>query len=299
MNYRRCWTAMSKGFAVAAVAMGLAASSLCAGQETVLHTFVNGSDGSIPFSGLTFDAKGNLYGTADLGGSPEFGDGTVYELTPDANGGFTFQTIHAFSQAKGDGGNPLASVVFDSSGNLYGTTSEGGTGGCGIAYELSPPATQGEKWTETILHNFGGVTGCGPSSYLIFDQAGNLYGATFGGGGGANTPLCQNGCGTIYKLSKVNGKWTETTIHHFTGENTDGQEPSGGLVFDQAGHSSTCGDSNGGVGDCGTVFELTPEANGTWKESTLFSFSDDTTGFTNLVIDQEGNLYGTAVTSAS
>jgi len=85
---------------------------------------------------------------------------------------FTFQTIHAFSQAKGDGGNPLASVVFDSSGNLYGTTSEGGTGGCGIAYELSPPATQGEKWTETILHNFGGVTGCGPSSYLIFDQAG-------------------------------------------------------------------------------------------------------------------------------
>jgi hypothetical protein len=310
MNYRRCWTAMSKGFAAAAVAMGLAASSLCAGQETVLHTFVNGSDGSIPFSGLTFDAKGNLYGTADLGGSPEFGDGTVYELTPDANGGFTFQTIHAFSQAKGDGGNPLASVVFDSSGNLYGTTSEGGTGGCGIAYELSPPATQGEKWTETILHNFGGVTGCGPSNYLIFDQAGNLYGATFGGGGGANTPLCQNGCGTIYKLSKVNGKWTETTIHHFTGENTDGQEPSGGLVFDQAGnlwgatyaggngHSSTCGDQNGGAGDCGTVFELTPEANGTWKESTQFSFSDNTTGFnpfTNLVIDQEGNLYGTAV----
>jgi len=73
MNYRRCWTAMSKGFAAAAVAMGLAASSLCAGQETVLHTFVNGSDGSIPFSGLTFDAKGNLYGTADLGGSRSFG----------------------------------------------------------------------------------------------------------------------------------------------------------------------------------------------------------------------------------
>ena len=311
MNYGKCWTAMSKSFAVATVAMGLAAGSLWAAQETVLHTFVNGSDGSLPFGGLTFDANGNLYGTADLGG--EFGDGAVYELTPDASGGFTFQTIHSFSQAKDAGGNPQSGVVFDTEGNLYGTTTQGGTGGCGIAYELSPPATKGGAWTETILHNFGGVSGCGPSGYLIFDQEGNLYGTTFGGGGGVNTPLCTNatgGCGTVYKLSKVNGKWTETTIHHFTGENLDGQEPSGGLVFDQAGnlwgatyvggngHSVTCGDQDGGVGDCGTVFELTPEAGGTWKETTLFSFSDDNTGFnpfTNLVIDKEGHLYGTAV----
>jgi uncharacterized repeat protein (TIGR03803 family) len=148
MNYGKCWTAMRKSFAVAAVAMGLSVGSLCAGQETVLHTFVNGSDGSIPFSGLTFDAEGNLYGTADVGG--EGGDGTVYKLTPDATGGFTFQTIHSFSQAKGDGGNPITNVVFDSSGNLYGTTSEGGTAGCGIAYELSPPATKGGVWTDQL-----------------------------------------------------------------------------------------------------------------------------------------------------
>jgi len=103
MNYGKCLTAMSKSLAVAVITMGLAASSLCAGQETVLHTFVNEADGNSPGGGLTFDTKGNLFGTTSVGGTGEFADGTAFELTPKASGGFTFHTIHQFSAATGDG----------------------------------------------------------------------------------------------------------------------------------------------------------------------------------------------------
>jgi uncharacterized repeat protein (TIGR03803 family) len=305
MNYGKCLTAMSKGLAVAAVTMGLAASSLCAGQETVLHTFVNKSDGAFPFGGLTLDAKGNPYGTTDIGGLP-LGDGTVYQLTPKASGGFTFRTIHTFSQAAGDGGNPAGSVVLDAAGNIYGTTSNGQIGGCGIVYELSP--TRSGTWKETILHKFrGNSDGCNSSGFVTLDQAGNLFGATVSGGGGVNNVFCNHGCGTVFELTKMaSGKFTEKVIHRFTGENADGRNPLGGLVFDKSGNlwgttqvgghskSSTCSADR----LCGTVFELTPSANETWTESTLFSFSDNATGFnpiTNLVIDEEGNLYGTTV----
>ncbi|HSY64693.1 MAG TPA: choice-of-anchor tandem repeat GloVer-containing protein [Terriglobales bacterium] len=306
MNYMKYLTALSKCCAVAAVTMGLAASSLGAGSETVLHTFTNGSDGSFPFSGLTLDTKGNLYGTTDTGGGGEFADGTVFQLTPKAGGGFNFQTIHAFSQAKGDGGNPAGSVVLDAAGNIYGTTSNGQIGGCGIVYELSP--SKGGTYKETILHKFrGNNDGCNSSGFVILDEAGNLFGATASGGGGVNNTFCNHGCGTVFELTKnANGTFTEKVIHRFTGKNEDGRNPLGGLVFDKSGnlwgttqvgghsHSSTCG----GADVCGTVFELTPNANGTWTESTLFSFSDNSTGFnpvTNLVVDDEGNLYGTTV----
>jgi uncharacterized repeat protein (TIGR03803 family) len=306
MNYIKCLAALSKCCAVAAVTMGLAASSFGAGQETVLHTFVNRSDGNSPFSGLTIDAKGNLYGTTDTGGTGEFADGTVFELTPKASGGFTFKTIHGFSQANADGGNPAGSVVLDAAGNIYGTTSNGGSAGCGIVYQLS--RTKGGTWKETILHNFeGNRDGCSSSGFVILDEAGDLFGATASGGGGVNNTFCNHGCGTVFELTKAaNGTFTEKVIHRFTGENEDGRNPLGGLVFDKSGnlwgttqvgghsHSSTCG----GADVCGTVFELTPNANGTWTESTLFSFSDNATGFnpvTNLVIDDDGNLYGTTV----
>ena len=101
MYYGKCWTAMNKGLARGIVTMGLAASSFGAGQETVLHTFANGSDGSLPFSGLTIDAKGNLYGTTDLGGSPEFGDGTVFQLRPKTSGGFDLPNHSRFFASKG------------------------------------------------------------------------------------------------------------------------------------------------------------------------------------------------------
>src|SRR5579863_10501983 len=176
LYYGKCRPAVSKGLTVAAVTVALVAGSRCAAQETVLHTFVDKSDGYGPGGGLTFNAKGDLFGTASFGREPASADGTVFELTPKAGGGFTFRTIHGFSQASGDGGNPSSAVVFDSEGNLYGTTPNGGAG-CGIVYELSPPATVGGEWTETILYEFNpqgmgigippGNDGCNPSGRLI------------------------------------------------------------------------------------------------------------------------------------
>ena len=177
---------------------------------------------------------------------------------------------------------------------------------------LPPPRV--EPWTETFLHKFdsNGDDGCNPSGHLIFDKAGDLFGVTFNGGGasGIFETLCSNGCGTAYKLHLANGAWTQTILHHFTGEGTpDGVSPTGGLAFDKAGNlwgttvfggagdSSTCGDPNGGLGLCGTVFELTPNANGTvWTESTLYSFVDASTGwnpFSGVILDAAGNLVGT------
>jgi hypothetical protein len=309
---------MRKALAVASVTMGLAVSSICAGQETVIHTFKGGSsgDGSFPTGGMVFDANGNLFGTTSTGGVGEFSDGTVFKMSPDSSGGFRFQTIHQFSQATGDGGNPGSSVVFDAAGNLYGTTPDGGSG-CGIVYELSPPATAGGAWSETILHKFDGTgkDGCNPSGRLIFDQAGDLFGGTYVGGGGvSNLLFCSNGCGTTYKLHLADGKWTESVLHRFTGKGTDGENPSGSLAFDAAGNlwgatafggagdSSICGDPNGGVGQCGAVFELTPNSDGTWTESTLYSFRDASTGwnpFSGVIADQGGNLVGTTENGGS
>ena len=170
MNYGKCLTAMRKGLAVAAVTMGLAASSLCAGQETVLHTFtgVERNSGSAPGS-LTFNASGDLFGTFSAGGVGEFADGGVFELTPKAGGGFTYRAIHQFSQATGDGANPGSAFILDAEGNLYGVTPNGGNG-CGIVFELSPPTTKSGKWKETILHKFdsGGNDGCNPSGRFNF-----------------------------------------------------------------------------------------------------------------------------------
>ena len=168
MNHREHMTAMRKALAAAAVTIGLAVSSVCVAQETVIHTFKgeSGTDGSSPSSGMVFDANGNLFGTTSAGGVGEFADGTVFEMSPNSSGGFKFQTIHYFSQATGDGANPGSSVVFDAAGNLYGTTPDGGNG-CGIVYELSPPATEGGAWTETILHKFdrNGNDGCNPRGW--------------------------------------------------------------------------------------------------------------------------------------
>ena len=311
--YGKCWTAMSRRLAVAAVTVALAAGSWCAAQdqETVLHTFtgIEGGSSEDPGGGLTFNASGDLFGTTSTGGIGEFADGTVFELTLSAGGGFAFQTIHQFSQSTGDGSNPGSAVVFDAKGNLYGTTPNGGNG-CGIVYELSPPTAPGGAWTETFLHKFDsdGDDGCNPSGRLIFDKAGDLFGGTFNGGGGLTNLFCRNGCGTTYKLHLANGVWTEKVLHRFTGAGTDGQSPSGGLAFDKAnnlwgatafggaGNSSNCGDPNGGVGLCGTVFELTPNASGTWTESTLYSFVDASTGwnpFSGVILDEAGDLVGT------
>jgi uncharacterized repeat protein (TIGR03803 family) len=211
-----------------------------------------------------------------------------------------------------DGGNPQGSAIFDSHGNLYGTTLDGGEAGCGVVYEI--PAGKGGK--ETILHSFNSQQrnddGCNPYSYLVFDQAGNLYGTTNkGGGGGVGGTFCENGCGTVFRLSpNGDGTWTERVIHRVPGTvgSTDGQNPYSGLAFDGKGNlwGTTQAGGTGGAAcnpfgqppGCGTVFELKRTKTGKWKEALVYSFQDENTGwypYAGPVIDANNNVYGPLV----
>ena len=290
--------------AVLAVTLILMPNSWAASSERVLHTF-NIATAGFPVSGLAMDANGNLYGTTLRGGlgTCSEGCGVVFKLTKNNQGGVTYSILHSFVGFASDGGAPFGAPIVDSAGNVYGTTTIGGKADCGVGYRLSP--TAGGDYKETILHSFNKSSkrnddGCNPESYLVSDAAGNLYGTTNkGGGGGVNGTFCLNGCGSVFKLApNGDGTYTESVIHSFPGKkgNTDGRNPVGGLVFDSAGN--LWGSTQGGGNGNGTVFELTPNSDGTYTESTLFMFTGASTGFdpnTDLVIDKAGNLYGTAV----
>jgi len=182
--------------------------------------------------------------------------------------------------------------LFDSAGNLYGTTYTGGAGG-GIVFSLTPTSTG--PWTENILHTFSNGDGLNPAAGLVFDAHGNLCGTTSAGGSGAQ--------GTVFELTPdVGGAWTETILHNFQ-NGTDGSEPKAALVFDTAGNLFGTTQAGGGgvncgpqVGGCGTVFQLTPSGTGTWTESVLTSFTTQAgSGYplSTLIFDGVGNLYGT------
>ncbi len=270
-------------------------------KSKVLHNFTGGKDGASPMSGLILDAAGNLYGSASGGGkynsSCQGGCGVVFELTPSANGKWTEKVLHAFAYE--DGYFPYASLVFDTAGNLYGTTLGDGSksGDSGTAFQLTPVANG--KWNHRVLHWFGyGGDGIFPYAGLIFDAAGNLYGTTTYGGFYYG--------GTVFRLEPgANGRWTERILHSFGNYLVnDGYNPYAGLALDGAGNlygtttlgGSTCSAS----GDtCGTVFRLTLGAKGKWTERVLHSFnSDSASPFSGLVIDAVGNLYGTTVASS-
>jgi uncharacterized repeat protein (TIGR03803 family) len=215
--------------------------------EKILHEFGNGNgDGTYPYASLAFDAAGNLYGTTVAGGASS--DGTVFELTPGAAGVWTETLIHTFNRDGTDGVVPYYRVIFDASGNLYGTTSGGGADKAGTVFELTP--TGSGTWTETILYTFNEKDGNEPSSNLIFDASGNLYGTTEKGG--------STNSGTVFELTPAaGGGWTETVLHSF-GYAKDGQYPQGGLIFDTA-HSLYGTTLDGGANaSSGTVFEITP-----------------------------------------
>src|ERR1700674_3966070 len=228
--------------------------------EKVLYSFRdNGKDGNYPYASLIFDAAGNLYGTTVAGG--KYYDGTVFELTPKAGGAWTEKLLHTFKGS--DGYSPYASLIFDASGNLYGTTSGDGSGtcnsdGCGTVFELIPKA--GGGYTENVLHSFNGSDGSSPYASLIFDASGNLYGTTLSGGG--FTSRCTYGCGTVFELTpKAGGGWTEKVLLSFNDKN--GAFPVASLMFDASG--SLYGTTSGGSGTCnvgfigcGKVFKLTP-----------------------------------------
>ena len=250
--------------------------------EKVLYNFGKGTDGAAPEAGLIFDAAGNLYGTTTFGVSHDR-YGTVFELSPTAGGNWTEKVLHSFGSGA-DGTYPMAGLVFDTSGNLYGTCSQGGAyGGWGIVFQLTPQA--GGGWGEQVLHNFSDYSdGSTPYAGLIIDVSGNLYGTTSSGGDYYE--------GTVFELSHTaGGGWTHQVLHSFN--YTDGGTPQAGLTFDAAGN--LYGTAGGGYYGYGTVFELTPTAGGGWTEQVLHSFNgtDGAGPQAGLIFDADGNLYGT------
>ncbi len=268
-------------FRMAAIA-AILLLSLCASRPaqaqafTTLHIF-SGPDGVYPGSSLISDESGNLYGTTIDGGSGYGssgvmgqGYGTVYKI--DASGNET--VVYSFGGGA-DGAYPFAGLVRDAAGNLYGTTSRGGSAGLGTVFKIDPSGT------ETVLHSFtGGGDGAHPgqNDVLVRDAAGDLYGTTILGGA--------LGVGTVFKIDPSG---YETVLHSFTG-GADGAYPYAGLVRDAAGNLyGTAG--NGGEG-YGTLFKIDPSGNFT----VLHSYNGGTDGgcpVAGLAGDAEGNFYGT------
>jgi len=331
------------------------------GEETVLHSFCKQppcTDGELPYSGVIFDPKGNLYGTTYYGGSRLLrrnGHGVVFRVTPSGNEsvlygfgkrhitftdrdginpvggvvlhkdgnlyGTTYEggaygygvvfkltltgkatILYSFCSQHNctDGAKPEAGIVFDQKGNLYGTTAEGGAygcggDGCGVVFRLSPGGM------ETVLYSFCTLSSCvdgaGPLAGLVRDKAGNLYGTTISGGTGGDGYV---GEGVVFKLTPTG---EETVLYSLCsqyeqGECPDGAGPQAGLIRDRKGNLyGTTGfggayDSRGGV-----VFKVTPDG----KETVLYSFcaqsncTDGQSPKAGLVFDQQGNLYGTTV----
>jgi len=280
----------------------LSAASQSAQAQTfqVLYAFTNELDGATPFSGVTVDRAGNLYGTASLGGnlacSPPWGCGTSYRLKRSGSN-YTFSPLYSFN-GEPDGRWPENRVLFGPDGALYGTTYEGGGGqcgsvGCGTVFKLQPAATFCRSvfcsWTATVLYSFNGDSdGYWPMfGDLLFDQMGNIYGTA---------PYTTSGSdiyGVVYELTPSNGDYTQSVLHTFSG--SDGSQSFGGVISDNAGNLYGTTEAGGQYG-YGTVFELTKGAGGGWTESVLHNFNDyDGSNITaGLVADQSGNLYGAA-----
>jgi uncharacterized repeat protein (TIGR03803 family) len=253
--------------------------------ESTLYSFAGGEDGSTPVASLVFDRKGNLYGTTEFGGGggctiaqQGSGCGTVFELTPPTTPDlpWTETVLYRFAPFND---YPMAGLIFDSQGNLYGTTAGDQSASFGTVFELTPPASQGGAWNETTLYLFGSSRqdGITPYSEVIFDKLGNLYGTTNQGGNrGAE---CRTGCGTVFELSASGAGWTESILYSFVGA-ADGAYPYAGVIADDSGNlygTTFYGGSQSGycqeIGGCGTVFLLRPPAHGgASTETVLYRF---------------------------
>jgi uncharacterized repeat protein (TIGR03803 family) len=233
-------------------------------QETVLYSFTGGADGDLPYSAVTLDSSGDVYGTTSGNA------GAVYKIS--AAGQET--VVYGFPGGVG-GSTPEAGVFLDSSGNIYGTATGGGTGGGGVVYKVT--TTNQEK----LLYNFpGGPDGSDPLSGLVRDPAGNFYGTTVAGGA-ANQ-------GVVYKV--VSG--AETVLYSFTG-GIDGGQPYGGVLLDSSGnlYGTT---TRGGVYGYGVVYEVSPSG----LETVLYAFTgwgDGASPYSGLSRDSSGNFYGTTL----
>jgi len=266
-----------------------------------LYSFQGGDDGEFPARPLSIGPNGTFYGTATGGGEGTCsfygvsGCGVVFNAGPTPQPPrtpllhFLESALYRFSGSS-DGGNPFSAVIFDQSGNIYGTTSAGGAYGLGTVFELSPAG--GGTYTQTVLYSFaGGMDGANPYDGVVFDTAGNLYGTTVYGGG---STVCQSGCGTVFQLSPAGGAgWTEQVLYRFQGA-TDGQYPAAGVAIDGAGNlygnTNTAGTGQGGLGG-NNVYQLAPSGNN-WTYNLLYTAPYNAGfGYGRVVLDSTGNLY--------
>jgi uncharacterized repeat protein (TIGR03803 family) len=258
-------------------------------NEQILWNF-GGGDGQNPEASLLADASGNLYGTTNAGGRN--GQGTVFELTPPSSVRSQWSEKVLWSFGGRDGQGPEAGLIADHGGNLYGTTTAGGTRGQGTVFQLTPPNNGQTQWKETVLWNFGaGGDGQNPEAGLIVDARGNLYGTTNAGG--------RNGQGAVFELTPpMSGQtqWKERVLWNF-GAGGDGRLPQGSLIAGASGdlYGTTYA---GGANALGAVFVLTPPAGGhnEWSESLLLNLgagNDGQAPKSGLIADASGNLYGT------
>ena len=287
--------------------------------ETVLYTFTGLNDGGVPYAGLVSDKQGNLYGTALQYGDgpcsyPFGGCGTVFELTPVDDGGNRSMDLQTALHIPRRFGRryPSSDLVFDSSGNLYGTATwrrHGREGpGCGTVFELE---RSGNEWVEKILYRFTGESdGEDPVGSVTLDSQGDIYGTT--AYGGDNTCYFDNsgpGCGVVFQLSPPgNGErdtWPETVLHTF--EASDGANPYVGVTLAPAkfcggaeGTGQVCifgTATNGGYGRIepgGVVFQLVPTET-SWTYRMIYEFPDGCGGPGGpLILDKSGALYGMA-----
>lgn len=281
--------------AILLLAIALPTDASAQAQYKVLYSFAGGS-GLNPGSpnNLTFDSAGNLFGTVKFGGNATCtsGCGLIYELSPQPGGTWVPTVLYNFSGP--DGAYPNSALVLGSDGSLYGTTMNGGdylscpNAGCGTIFHLTPNGDG--SWGESVIYTFrGGTDGEAPNG-VVMDAANNLYGSTNYGG-----------AGTVFELSpNPDGSWAKNLLYSFTG-GADGAYPWGKLTLaggslygtTSSGGTMPC---NNGLG-CGTVFQLSPNADGTWSEVVLYAFlrgKDGGTPLAGVTVDAAGNLYGSA-----
>jgi uncharacterized repeat protein (TIGR03803 family) len=253
--------------------------------QTVLYNFLGGTGAYAPDQ-VVFDSAGNLYGFSYVGGTAGFG--TAVKLSPNAQGVWSATVLYNFPSTGVE--TALASlIVVDSSGNLYGIL-----GGANRESIFQLTASSNGTWTKTVVHDFVSPSDGDYIGGLIFDAHGNLYGTTETGG----TAGCK--CGTVFELTPSNGTWTHTILYSFSGGATDGSPlnltmDSNGNLFGTTAFGQETGNCRFEGDGCGTVFELTPGANGQWTETILYDFAPQGVGVypSTLVIDSHQNLYGT------